>query len=105
MLEIEVFIRLKFGELIVAEKLKDDDLPDCGKQDTWYSGDKFAVYKNETSAKAVKLFDSELEAQDYITNKMYGVGIIQYRPGEYRRCQDYCEVCKFCKYYEERKAV
>lgn len=104
LIDIEKFIFAKFDELIECEELSDDDLPDCGKLDTWYTGDKYAVYKNEKSAKATKLCDTEEEANGYIKNKMNGEGIIQYRPGEYRKCQDYCDCCKYCKYHEERKA-
>lgn len=103
MREIEWFIKQKFNEIQIAELLTDDELPDCGKEDTWYTGDKYAVYKDDKAAKAVRVLDTEQEAKDYIENKMSGKGIIKFRKGEYRRCQDYCECCKFCKYYEERK--
>lgn len=99
LIEIEKFIRSKFDELIEAEKLSDDDLLDCGKKDTWYTGDKFAVYGTNKN-KAMRVFDTYEEANDYLNNKG-GVEIVA-RKGEYRRCQDYCECCKFCKYYEER---
>ena len=102
LVEIEKFIRDKFDELIEAEKLSDDDLLDCGKKDTWYTGDKFAVYGTNKN-KAMRVFDTYEEANDYLNNKG-GVEIVA-RKGEYRRCQDYCECCKFCKYYKERKAV
>ena len=100
LIEIEKFIRDKFDELIEAEKLSDDDLLDCGKKDTWYTGDKFAVYGTNKN-KAMRVFDTYEEANDYLNNKG-GVEIVA-RKGEYRRCQDYCECCKFCKYYQERK--
>lgn len=103
MREIECFIHQKFGEIQIAELLTDDELPDCGKEDTWYTGDKYAVYKDDKAVKAVRVLDTEEEAKDYIENKMSGKGIIKFRKGEYRRCQDYCECCKFCKYYQERK--
>lgn len=99
LIEIEKFIRNKFDELIEAEKLNDDDLLDCGKKDTWYTGDKFAVYGTNKN-KAMRVFDTYEEANDYLNNKG-GVEIVA-RKGEYRRCQDYCECCKFCKYYKER---
>lgn len=99
LIEIEKFIRNKFDELIEAEKLNDNDLLDCGKKDTWYTGDKFAVYGTNKN-KAMRVFDTYEEANDYLNNKG-GVEIVA-RKGEYRRCQDYCECCKFCKYYKER---
>lgn len=104
LIDIEAYIRSRFDDLIESEKLSDDDLEDCGKIDTWYTGDKFAVYKDEKATKATKLCDSQEEADGYIQNKMNGKGIVKYRQGEYRRCQDYCSCCNFCKYYKERKA-
>lgn len=99
--DIEEYIRTRFDEYIAAESLADDDLPDCGKVDTWYTGDKYAVYGTNKN-KALRVLDSLEEAEDYMKNKG-GVEIV-YRPGEYRKCQDYCSSCKFCKYYNERKA-
>ena len=103
MIEIENFIKERFTELIENETISDNDLPDCGQIDTWYTGDKYAVYKSETAVKAARVLDSEQEAKDYIENKLNGIGIIRFRQGEYRKCQDYCDCCKYCKYYEERK--
>lgn len=102
--EIEDFVAGKIDELESLKNVPDDDLPDCGKKDTWYTGDKYAVYKNSNQARADRVLDTEQEAHDYITNKLGGAGVIEFRKGEYRRCQDYCSVCKWCKYYKERKA-
>lgn len=99
--DIEEFINNKLKDLEKAEKINDDDLPDC--KDTWYTGDKWAVYKKSTDTKAQRILDTEQEAKDYIANKLDGNGTIEFRKGEHRRCQDYCSVCKWCKYYEERK--
>lgn len=101
LIEIEEFIKAKFDNLILAENLDDDDLPDCGKVDTWYTGDKYAVMK-KGNKKALRVFDSMEEAQDYLANK--GGDYIEERKGEYRKCQDYCDMCNFCKYYNDRKA-
>ena len=107
LIEIENFVKDKFKELIECENMPDNYLPDCPKEDTWYTGDKFAIYKDEQSykdeKKATKLCDTLEEAQGYIRMKMKNVGYIVERKGEYRKCQDYCTYCKFCKYYEERK--
>lgn len=100
LIEIENFINERFSALIDGETLSDFDLPDCGKVDTWYTGDKFAVYKNVNDARATRVFDNEKEAKDFITNKG---GVLVYRKGEYRKCQDYCDCHEFCRYWEERK--
>lgn len=102
LIEIEGYIHKKFDELIEQETLEDELLIDCGKKDTWYTGDKFAVYGSNKN-KALRVLDTLEEAQDYLKNK--GGEEIIARKGEYRRCQDYCDCCKFCKYYNERKAI
>lgn len=100
LVEIEKFIYKRFNELIALLEVSDDDLPDC--INTWYTGDKYAVCKTEGS-RALRVLDSKQEAQDYLDNKCGGVGIIEYREGEHRKCQDYCNCCKYCKYYIERR--
>lgn len=99
---VEIFIKTRFNELVALEHTPDSELPDCS--DTWYTGDKYAVYKDDKAARALRVLDSEQEARDYIANKCNGIGIVKYREGEHRKCQDYCNCCAFCKYYEERRA-
>lgn len=95
------FIYNKINELKECENLSDDDLPDCGDEATWYTGDKYAVYKKEGDARAQRVFDTIEEATMYMQAKEYGY--LEHRKGEHRKCQDYCSCCGFCKYYEERK--
>ena len=102
LIDIENFIRTQFAALIKAEKEADDELPDCGEKDTWFTGNKYAVYKKKGDARAMRVLETEKEAQDYMQVK--GGTYIEKRIGEYRKCQDYCDCCKFCKYYNERKA-
>ena len=52
---VENFIKERFTELIENEIISDNNLPDCGQIDTWYTGDKYAVYKSETAVKAARL--------------------------------------------------
>lgn len=99
LIEIEKWINLRFENLITAKQLDDDDIPPCSDEECWYTGDKYAVYNKVTDSKAQRVFDTKQEAQDYVTNKG---GVVVYRKGQYRKCQDYCEVCNFCKYYNER---
>lgn len=102
LMEIDDYIKDKFKAIRDSLSLSDDDLAPCTPEDCWYTGDKWAVYKNEKNKTALRVFDTQEEACGYITNKLDGVGKLEYRQGEYRKCQDYCEVCKFCKYYKER---
>lgn len=102
LMEIEDWLTKKFENLAVENLLADDELTPCSKEECWYSGDQYAVYKNATDARAQRVFDTKEEADGYLAEKMAGKGVVVYREGVYRKCQDYCEVCNFCKYYKER---
>lgn len=93
-------------ERIEIHKAAELDLPDCTHAERWFRPGKFAVMK-EGRKTAVKLHDSEWEAQIHIenltksmkTNPFY----IEERPGTYVRCQDYCRVADFCDQWQELK--
>lgn len=101
MIYIEEFIRNKFDEIIKYESVSDDDLPICSAEDRWNDGDKYAVYKRAGDKRAIGVFDSEEEAHRCISEKCSGMGQIEVRKGEDKRCKDYCLVCKFCNYWKE----
>lgn len=71
--------------------------PECTPEERWYTGDKWAVYKNAGDKRAAIVCDTEQEAHDYITNKCGGCGEIQFRKGESVKCRYYCDCCAFCK--------
>jgi hypothetical protein len=102
LVEIETWLEMKFGSLKNELCYNDDELVPCTKEECWYTGDKYAVYKNVSDKKAQRLFDSKVEAEGYLKEKMDGKGIVVFRQGEYRKCQDYCEVCNFCNIRKER---
>lgn len=102
LMEIEDWLKAKFESISVENSLSDDELTPCTKEECWYSGDQYAVYKNVTDARAQRVFDTKPEADGYLAEKMGGKGVVVFREGVYRKCQDYCEVCNFCKYYKER---
>lgn len=85
---IEAFINDRFSALI------SNDLPECTPEETWYTGDKWAVYGKLGDARAKRVLDSEQEANDYVAKNG---GVIVKRDGEHRRCQDYCDVYRWCK--------
>jgi len=102
LIKIEDWLTAKFEGIAVNEKLNDDELIPCSEEECWFTGNKYAVYKNTNDVKAQRVFDSIEEANGYLVNKMDGKGVVSFRVGEYRKCQDYCEVCNFCKYYKLR---
>lgn len=101
LVEIEKFIYDRFNLIKIYEHMEDDELPDC--ENTWYTGDTYAVYKKSGQARADRVLDTEQEAHDYISNKLNGAGIIEVRKGQHRKCQEYC-ICKdYCKYWKDRR--
>ncbi len=72
-------------------------LPECTDTEMWYTGTKYAVFRNASDKRAAYITDSEEDAHNYITNKCDGAGEIQIRKGEYLKCQYYCDCYKFCK--------
>lgn len=77
-----------------------ETVPECTDEDTWYSGDKWAV-KKKGNKRATRVFDTEYEADQYIEERE-GLAI-EYREGVYRRCEDYCSVAEFCPQWKAIK--
>lgn len=95
--EIDEFIRDKIDELIKYENVPDEELPVCSPEDRWNDGDKYAVME-KGKKKAKRVLDSEEEARLYIQNN--GGDYIERRPGEDKKCNDYCLCCKKCSYWQ-----
>ena len=69
----------------------------CSNEERWYSGDKWAIEKVGRKS-AVKVFNSKDEAEEeleefYSNADLYS---LEHRPGKYRRCEEYCDVAKWC---------
>ena len=97
--EIEDWIVNRFALIEAYEKLADDEIPTCEMEERWNSGTKYAVMKGK-NIRAVKVFDNKEDADKMILD----IGSeywLQERAGVDRKCQDYCNACKFCKYYKE----
>lgn len=92
---IEEYLKAKLRW--INECIEIDDLPECTNEEKWYTGTKYAVYKNVGDKKAAIVCDTEEEAHGFITNKCGGSGEIEVRKGEYLKCKYYCNCCKFCE--------
>jgi len=99
-LDIEEWLEEKFTEISEAEKLPDEELPICTPEERFNSGDKFAVKKKGRKT-ALRVLDSMEEAEEWKKNN--GGDFIEVRPGEDKKCEDYCNVNKFCNYYQKKK--
>lgn len=99
--DIETYIRDRFDELIECEKLNDNDLPICSDSDRWYTSDKWAVRK-KNAARALKVHSTEESALEHLETlgKDYE---IEYRPGENKRCMDYCDCKDYCNFIKGEK--
>ena len=62
----------------------------CTDEERWYSGTKWAIVK-PGNMRALKVYDTEPDSGQ--VPQGYHVEV---RPGEYKRCQMYCDVSAFC---------
>ena len=85
------------------KELNSEEVPNCTDEERWYTGTKYAVYRNASDKKAAYVTDSEDDAHNYITNKCDGAGEIQVRKGEYLKCKLYCNCNKFCDQWRKEE--
>lgn len=64
----------------------------CTPEETWYSGDKFAVMK-QGGKRAIKIYERREDAEQGLADGYF----VEERKGIYRRCAEYCEVANFCE--------
>jgi len=98
--ECEEWLRRKFAEIEAVENLPDENLPICTPEERFNSGDKFAVMKKGRKT-ALRVLDSMDEAERW--KEQNGGDYIETRPGEDKKCEEYCSVNKFCNYYMGKK--
>lgn len=95
--EREAFIqaRLTAHASAMFEAETDGALPECTPEETWEKPAVWAI-KKEGGVRAKSLHSTKEEAE---LNLAKGY-VIEYRPGERTRCQNYCQVSKFCGQYQ-----
>lgn len=94
-------IKAKVAEIEAAEKLADDDIAPCSKEERWAEDDKWAVMK-EGRKTAVRVFDDEGMAKN-CAEQLGDKHFIEHRPAVSRKCADYCLCKDFCNYWKENK--
>lgn len=115
--ETEDFIIRQLTAIKEAEKLEDSKLPPCSLEFRWNNGDKFAV-KKKGNKRAVRVLDSMDQALEYVSSHPLFFNadkeirpedmdfeksgyVIEVRPGENKRCNEYCSISAFCPFYKE----
>lgn len=85
-----------------------DSLPLCTPEERWYRGHKYAVKKmdknGKVNKKADRLFDAMPQALKFMADNQATLpkgkfwAEVEERPGENKRCLDYCDVWMFCPF-------
>jgi hypothetical protein len=82
-----------------AEKLADDDLPECTPEERWAKDPTWAVIK-KGNKRAKRVFKTEHEA-DGLIMELGAAYVREFRPGAQTvRCESYCAVKDFCNQYK-----
>lgn len=97
--EIEVFIKDKIAKLEANENTPDNELKGCNEEERWASPTRYAVMKTGRKT-AIKLFDTKEEAENNLS--ALGGTYVEERKGEDKKCDSYCNVCKWCPYYQKK---
>ena len=84
-------------ERVRLHQAAENDLPECDDSERWAKPDKYALMPNANSARARKLFDSEIDATTWAAaNNMKPGWVIEHRKGANVRCENYCPVSEWC---------
>jgi len=94
----------------MAVNLDDDNLPECTPEERWERPTTFAVKKNRNKT-AVRVYEDPLQAQQRMKQLQFQAGKkktpakywIEDRPGESVRCENYCNVNRWCNQYQKLK--
>lgn len=92
MQEVREIVKENFEAIKYAETLTDADLPMCTDDERWHKPDRWAV-KKPGNKKALRVYDTREAALKHAE----GTNLeIEYRPGEDKKCKEYCSVWQFC---------
>ena len=98
------FIRQWFEQVVIAETLPDEQLTPCTEEQRWAKPEKWAVIKKGVK-RATRVLDSQEEANELAGNlsaKYKRPYIVEHRPSEDTKCEGYCDVRRWCPYYQAK---
>ena len=107
LLETERFIKDRVADYLLYRNLPDDSIPDCTEHERWEEKPSWAVMK-KGKTKASKVFKAvegftEADAKNYAAAQKDSY--IEFRPGEVKKCENYCNCNGFCSFWKERQAA
>ena len=94
----EARIRAKIKSVTEAYNKSDDEIAPCTEEERWATATKYAVMKDGRKT-ALKLCDTMSDAQSCMA--AMGGTRVDIRPGESKKCSDYCPCADFCNFYHE----
>jgi len=104
-MDTEEFIKQRLMLHVTAEGMDDDDLPECTMEERWERPPVFALMSSVKAQRATKLIkDGGLEdaiAAAMVTKGMSKDSYIEIRHEQRKRCDSYCKVNEYCRYYQE----
>lgn len=94
------YIAERVEEMQEALLLPDDLIPECTAEERWQGLTKYAVYKQGNTQRALRVFDEEAEAREYLQNHSNSASLeLLFREEPPKRCLEYCPVKDFCHFY------
>jgi hypothetical protein len=93
------YITSRVGLFEANKDVPDAELPTCTKEERWQDEDKYAVMK-KGNKRAIRVFDSPTDAERLWKEKGEG-HYVDKRPGEPRKCADYCPAAPFCNQFQD----
>ena len=102
----EAAIKEKVLDVISQSEKKDDEITPCTENERWSTPKKYAVMK-EGRKTALKVCETEDEANSFIEEQEKDKDklSVEERPGQDKKCSDYCPCAAFCSYYKSTLLV
>ena len=100
---IDNYLQCRFAEIEELEKLSDNNIPHCSLEERWNKGNTYAVTK-KGNKKAKRVLNDEAEAQA-MSEQLGNDYFVAVRPGEDKKCAEYCRVNSHCDYWQKQMKV
>jgi hypothetical protein len=84
---------------LLADNGYEENILECSPEERWEKPSKWAVMKKGLK-RAVKLHNTEEGANKH-AEELGSAAYVEFRQGERTRCEHYCQVAKYCHYYQK----